>query len=281
MRLTEDTSNRLLRALNYPYWRPRHSYLYAGGDVIELASVHVNDLKQSRVAGQDVSLAEYFRKTGLAQEDLDRPRTALLAYGSNASPIQLSIKFSGDQNSPTVIPVLKVVLRNYAPVYAAQFSLYGAVPATLARIEHCRSHVHIALLTDNQLEKLNQSEGLGDRYELVSLPDATVTFPDESTFESPPAYIATGGALFTRGTYWLLPTGQANTQANTDALDCAIDQRAVQKLIMQLLDDDRDVEEFIVELLNDPELRLKRNQALKAHSRMLGDTLPRGLSDKH
>lgn len=277
MRLTEDTSNRLLRALNYPYWRPRHSYLYAGGDVVELASTCVTDLKQSRVAGRDVSLAEYFRMTGLAGEELDRPRTALLAHGSNASPIQLSIKFSGEQNSVTFIPVLKGILRNYTPVYAAQFSPYGAVPATLARIERCQSDVHIALLTDDQLEKLNRSEGLGDRYELISLPDATVTLPDGSTFESPPAYIATGGALFARGTYWRLPTGQADT----NALDSAVDQRTVQKIIMQLLDDERDVEEFIVELLNDPKLRLKRNHALRAHSRMLADTLPRGLGDKY
>lgn len=272
MKFSEDTSNQLLRALNYPYWRPKESYVYDSGSILKLTSPCTGDLKRSIVDadGSRLSLEEYACRAGWPVAELESLRTPLLAHGSNASPVQLSLKFPGRGGYRTVIPVIRGTLKNYTVVYAAQFSKYGAIPATLAYEDGAHTDIFMCMVTEKQLQEFNLSEGLGDRYDLLRLPKGTATLVDDTLVASPAAYIATGGALFAGNHYWRVRNaGNARHEP-----DLTVDQRRIQQIVMELLNDPREVEEFIVDLLNDPNVRKERNRLLKDYSRSFEDSLP-------
>lgn len=98
-------------------------------------------------------------------------RFAVLAYGSNASPGQLLRKY---QNyGLNKVPVLFGRLVGAEAVYARRTAGNGCyVPATLARKKGSRSS-WITLLTAEQFEAMDTSEGRPDAYELAELTRAT------------------------------------------------------------------------------------------------------------
>lgn len=86
-------------------------------------------------------------------------RIAVLAAGSNASPIRLAEKCGED----AVIPVARIAADDTAIVYSAHISRYGSIPAT--RIHHpgSRSFVHVPLLDPDQLAAVDATEGSYER----------------------------------------------------------------------------------------------------------------------
>ncbi len=89
-------------------------------------------------------------------------RRPVLALGSNAAPSQLARKFP---KIDAPIPVSRAVLRDHAVVYSAHFSRYGSLPASLTRQEGALAYVFVTWLTPAQLERMHETEGVGDRYE--------------------------------------------------------------------------------------------------------------------
>lgn len=117
----------LERALAYPYDIPTHSYALVDG-----------------------------RPAALPDADVDcDDRTALLAYGSNASPSVLARKLAA---TPDPVPVVRTALRDFDVVYSAHLSLYGAVPATLARSPGTEATAFVAYLTGEQLTLVSATE---------------------------------------------------------------------------------------------------------------------------
>jgi hypothetical protein len=96
-------------------------------------------------------------------------RRLLLAVGSNAAPSQLFRKFADFSGDPT-IPVIAAEIADADVVFAARMSPYGAIPATIAGSPGTTADVKLTLLTADQLDRMNETESLGDGYEVVELP---------------------------------------------------------------------------------------------------------------
>ena len=133
------TAAELDRALSYPYATP------AGAYVVDAGTGAVERLPpgEGRAWAGD--------------------RHAVLAVGSNGAPEQLVRKFgaaSGDRR----IAVLAATVRDHDVAYAALVAPYGAIPATLAPSPGTAAAVKLTLLTDDQLVRMNETEGLGRSY---------------------------------------------------------------------------------------------------------------------
>jgi hypothetical protein len=109
-----------------------------------------------------------------------------LAIGSNSAPSQLYQKFHDRQGMHDPFPVIRAALSGHDVVYSAHLSLYGAVPATLARSEGTAVDVFITFLTDAQLQHMHATERIGDAYRVVQIPPRLIT----STADLPNSLIA-------------------------------------------------------------------------------------------
>jgi len=127
----------LARAARYPYEAPLHSFVQIGA--------RTNELTRS------------------AELDLDG-RTAVLAYGANASPEVLTRKLAALPAVP--LPLVYAELIGYDVVYSAHISPYGAVPSTLQGSPGTHTPVHVAYPTAPQLEALTGTEPNYDLREL-------------------------------------------------------------------------------------------------------------------
>jgi hypothetical protein len=135
-----------LDPLQYPFEVPTRSFLWK--------------------AGRDESLP-----ASSPVDELTRQRHAVLAIGSNASPTQLTRKFLGNRfMDPSTqngrIPVLTATVDEVDVVYGAHLASYGALPATLLDTPGACAQVFVTWLTSVQLEQMNETEGLGDAYQL-------------------------------------------------------------------------------------------------------------------
>jgi len=92
----------LARARAYPFGVPRGSFSVRGGR----------------------------REPPVALEPGDR--TALLAFGANASPEALARKLAGTDAERDALPVVACALEGFDVVHSAHVSPYGSIPAALA-----------------------------------------------------------------------------------------------------------------------------------------------------
>jgi hypothetical protein len=132
--------------LLYPFDVPSYSFMWSAGQVNPVSS-------------------------SAPIEEFSAGRHPVLAIGSNASPAQLTRKFDDipftDPSSPDgSIPVLTAVVDGVDVVYGAHLAWYGSLPATLLDTTGGRAHVYITWLTDRQMERMNETEGLGHAYRL-------------------------------------------------------------------------------------------------------------------
>lgn len=153
----------LARAVAYPYSAPLHSFLQTGRHTAELSR--------------------------LAEADLDG-RTAVLAYGANASPQVLARKLAALPRVP--LPLIYAELAGFDVVYSAHISPYGAVPSTLQRSPGTTVPVHVAYPTAEQLELLSRTE---PNYELAPLRGIELRSEVGPDPEHPSAYLSRHGCL--------------------------------------------------------------------------------------
>ncbi len=158
----------------YPFDVPKDSYLWHGGSVRPL------EHKEADRWGEG--------------------RTAVLAVGSNAAPAQLRRKFAGAEfrsdGDEAAIPVLRAVVPDLDVVHAALLASYGAIPATAIHAPGTEAHVFVSWLTDRQLERMHQSEGLGAVYRLET---AAGVWCAGRELGPVPYYAAIAGALALEG----------------------------------------------------------------------------------
>jgi hypothetical protein len=150
-----------MRALDYPYAAPDHSFVYSRGLVLrpEEAELDLTD------------------------------RTALLAYGSNAAPEVLERKLAGD---PDPALLLRATLVDFDVVYSAHVSAYGAVPATLQPSLGTRATVFVAHFTTAQLESIALTE---PNYDLTRLAGIRCELEDGRALSEVDAYLSRHGCL--------------------------------------------------------------------------------------
>jgi hypothetical protein len=132
------------RALGYPYDRPSGSFVV------------------------DTATRRVLPASGADAAEIAGGRRVVLAVGSNGAPSQLFRKFAEFTGDRT-IPVIAADVADIDVVFAARMSTYGAIPATVASSPGTTAHVKLTLLSPGQLERMNETESLGDVYELVEL----------------------------------------------------------------------------------------------------------------
>ena len=163
------------RAIGYPYPRPDESFVFHRdtGEVETASSIAIREAWESS-------------------------RTAVLAIGSNAAPVQLARKFPPDNTlaeCERAVPVIAVTVLDWDVVYGAFIARYGSIPATMVRSEGTEAHMFITFLTENQLVTMNSTESA---YYYVQMSNPTISVKGlESTLPFRPifAYIAKAGAM--------------------------------------------------------------------------------------
>jgi hypothetical protein len=85
-------------------------------------------------------------------------RSAVLAYGSNASPAQLARKYRDSVSSP-FIPMTRAWVQDLAVGFCDHQSSYGAIPAAAFAAANVHSEVFVAWLDAAQLADLDATEG--------------------------------------------------------------------------------------------------------------------------
>jgi hypothetical protein len=168
MRGRPDDDELVRRALAYPYDPPAASFVQIGDRTLPVPPEEV---------------------------DIDG-RRALLAYGSNASPVALTRKLA--HLPPEPIVALRVALRGWDVVYSAHVTRYGSVPAAVVPSPGTVASVHLVFPSDAQMEALAATEG--ENYRLEQLVDFGATF--EIGGEGPreiDAFIGVHGPLLVDG----------------------------------------------------------------------------------
>ena len=112
----------------------------------------------------------------------------VIAVGSNGSPVQLRRKFYTKHD--TMIPTLMMTLENWTATYCRFISGYGAVPATITRHDGCQSILPVNFVDAATFKLLNNSEGLGEFYNLLEIDTRDLTHPEFKTFDTIYAYKA-------------------------------------------------------------------------------------------
>ncbi|WP_119167722.1 hypothetical protein [Algihabitans albus] len=124
-------------------------------------------------------------------------RTPVLAHGSNRAPMQLARKFAGQPGLESDIPVTAGWLQESDVVYSAHVTRYGAIASTLRSVPGCRVRIAITWLTEGQLGRMHETEGLNYRYGCLARRFEADSGPRRS-LDSLPTYLSDHGSL-TRG----------------------------------------------------------------------------------
>jgi hypothetical protein len=143
----------LARAKAYPFARPGASVVILGDRLLEVVELDPDDLAGSLVRGGDSAtrLGDVAHEAGAPLEELAAVRTAVLAFGSNASPDTLRWKFP---DHVAVLPLLRGRAAGVDVVYSAHMTVYGSIPGTLQASHGTSVEVYVALVTAAQLQRM-------------------------------------------------------------------------------------------------------------------------------
>ncbi len=216
----------LARALGYPYPRESGSFCWRDGRVEPLIGC------------------------------LPTEALPCVAYGSNASPQQLTRKFSDLKGIE--IPTTRAMLLDHDVVYAAWISHYGSVPATLAPSPGTAVEVWVQSLSARVLARMDETEGVPEFY--VRTSGFPVVLEDGSRPDSSGicSYLAVAGVLSLSGG----PVALAEVSASGRRFK-ALAQREVQEAILARLGIGGSVGDFVRENVADAALRKERAEALR------------------
>lgn len=156
---------RLARAKGYPYHAPAYSYLFVNGTAHEIDDFEGDPVHHGKIYVGDelLSATKLLRRIGVHAPAGLEARTPVMALGSNASPEQLARKFK-NVDDDVIIPVLRGGIIDHDVVYAAHFTAYGSIPATLEASPGTTAEIAIVYLTDAQLARMHKTENLGSSY---------------------------------------------------------------------------------------------------------------------
>ena len=191
----------------------------------------------------------------LPDNSFDRSdRYPVLAAGSNRSHEQLLRKYAEDSGE-SEIPVQVVSLFNYDSVYAAHFAGYGSIPATLIASPGTVLETSLLWLDPKQLARMHQTER---NYRFLELIDVRVeTRGTEELIDRIWIYSSLFGGLRINGE----PVALAEMPVQERVLK-AMSQTEVQAQIRDRLAPGTDLDKFILQNIENPELRRSRARAL-------------------
>lgn len=243
--MTEAVADLVAIALDYPFARPDHSYLFVDGDAIPLS--------ESSEDGVDGLLLQ----SGAAPM---HERTAVLAYGANAAPSRLRHKFAA-QAPGTVFPVFKARLHDFDIVYACHFSSYGAIPATPAPCRGTIVEIAVTYLDSRQLTRMHETELSSQSYVFGRLDGLTLEIEELGTLSAVHSYWARHGYFSPTGGPLALAAIAAERRQFAQAA-----QDEAQSHARDHLAPGRELHDVVAENANDPDLRRERSLALRANA---------------
>lgn len=222
-------------AKSYPGERPEHSYVFAEGSPAELAEAHSPLLA-------------------------DAERTALLAYGANASPKRLAWKLS-HLDGPQEVPVLRCRLRDFDAGYSAHVSMNGAISGTLRSSPGTVMHAHALLVTAEQLAVISAIEF---NYDLLRLEGIELELDGGIERHSVLAYASKHGAVTVDGE----PIAMAAIAAEHRTAP-PLHEEEVQHAVRDQLAPGEDLDSFIARSINDAGERERRTAELRRRAAKL------------
>ena len=248
-------------AKSYPFARPAHSYLFVDGEALPLLSLD-DALEDAwvEVGGAALSAGEALRRRRIGRVPPMARRTPVLAYGANAAPERLRLKFASC--APAVFPVLRAALHDFDIVHAAHLSSYGAVPATIERSPGTICQIAVTCLDAGQLARMHETELRRRTYRFgrlagIRLRPALV-----------PALDAVGG--YVGGYGHIAPDGEPVALAAVPATGRrfrALSQAEMQEAIHAMLGAPAPLDAFIYEAIADEAVRRRRTALLRARAR--------------
>ena len=257
------TPEQIAWAKAYPFDVPQRSYVYAKGRALPLDGYTLIHLPQATVQGEtgQVRLADLLSASQIMSLEMDK-RHAVLACGSNASPQRLVQKFS-DKLPNAVIPVLRAEVSEFCIVYAANITVYGSIPATFSRLAGASVTTFVTLLTDEQLDIMDETEQLGEEYDRPEFGDKRVTLDCGDKLPAVSGYTNRHGSFLVRGE----PVALARVDGkNIPYLRMTQDE--VQSAVHTALDIAHPLDHAIAQNISDAGLRLARAAELRdLHSR--------------
>lgn len=233
LRSGEQVSDRqevVQRALAYPYRLPSHSFLQVGDRTLDLP-----------LAGFDA-----------------RKRTALLAFGSNASPEVLARKL-GDSDPEVPVPVVRATLKDFDIVYSAHISPYGSVPAALQMSPGTEPLTFVIYLTGEQLRLMSETE---PNYDLILLHDVSCQLESGDSLGTVASYMSRHGCLTLDDTEVALASVEARSRQFPSMSEPEVLER-----VKAIFDPDQDMDSFVADNVGDEELARQRTGILREKAR--------------
>jgi len=248
------------RAKNYPFDIPNYSYVFINGNAFKLVKFNLHSLMDSIIqvneGRQKLRRYLHLKKIDLS---LDFPDCfPVLAYGSNASFMQLQEKFS-NFNDHVVIPVIKAYLFDFDVVYSAHYSPYGSIPATLQYSPKTVVKTFVAYLTKPQLNHLHETE---KNYCFGKLFNIRLILENFAVLREIFAYLSMHNCLYINGTHIALSAISAKNRIFPQ-----MNEVEVLTLVRDIIERDKDLDTFILENIRNPKIREERIKKLKLMSR--------------
>ena len=169
----------------------------------------------------------------------------------------MSHKFS-DLSRNEIIPAVKAQLHDFDVVYSAHFSPYGSIPATLQYSPDTIVNVFVTFLTHSQVLQMNKTENIGVNYSLGKLSNIKLILEGGSILHDIRAYISLRGCLFINNSNISLEKVSAQRRKFPQ-----MNEIEVLEYVKKSLNQDKDLDLFILENIKNPEVREERNGYLK------------------
>lgn len=261
--MIQEQKEKILRARNYPFSIPNHSYLFHNEDIIKIIEFIPESPIKSRIElnGEESAISDYLQSLELEQQlDLVN-RIPVLAYGSNASPSTLKQKFVGTEEN-VIIPVINARLLNFDVVYSAHISSYGSIPATLQYSPDTEVDMFVTYLSKQQLKQMHETESLGTNYCFGKLSNIELMIENKSKLNEIFTYLSLHGCLFLNESHFALSAINANKRSYPIK-----NENEILNLTKHALKYDKDLNQFIIENIENYKIRESRNKDLKDFSR--------------
>jgi hypothetical protein len=182
---------------------------------------------------------------------------AVLAYGSNASPVALLRKFARtpEEAARLVLPVLQGRLDDFDVVYSSHLSAYGSIPATLHPAPGSAVQTYVTMLTDEQVVRLMETEF---NYEVRHLEDISFSGAHLSRSDLI-AFVSRHGTLGISDAP--IPLKAIRRHAGDE--DGALTEVEILERVREYLRPDEELRDFILRNVGDPRRAVAHTAELK------------------
>lgn len=183
----------------YPYAKEPGSYLFVNGVAYpyrDLSGGLTQDATVTVAPGQIGKARDVLTQLD-AQSAAGEKRTPVIAYGSNAAVSALTRKFVNAPNyqGSAVVPVTRVTLQDLDIAWSPHFVFNGAMPATVTNSAGAQPSVWITWLDDAQLQRMHDSESVGNFYAYGTLDRKQLASSEVALAVDPTIYVDCYGSL--------------------------------------------------------------------------------------